>query len=597
MLTLGVARPLGQLVRLQTVDAPLVGEEQQPVVRRGQEEVVDHVVLAQLGALDALATAVLGAVFVGLGALDEAGVRDGDDHVLLGDQILHVHLAGVRQDARAAFVAVLGHDLVEFVAHDLALALRLGQDVLIIGDPAHELVMLVQDLLRLHVGQAHQLHRQDGVGLDLVDVQELHQLRPGILTALAGTDEPDDLLDGVQRLEQTLQDMVALLGLPLQVAGAAFDDVQLVLHPMADERVQRQRTRHAIDQRQHVRAEGLLQLRMLVQVVEHHLRHRVALEHQHQALAGAAGGLVAHVRDALDLAVAHGLADRRGQTVGVDLVRQFGDHQAHATLDLLGVDHGAHGDQAATGTVRLFDALVAEDGRAGGEVGALDAGDQRVQQFLAAGVGVVERPVHAVRHLAHVVRGNVGGHADGDAGGAVDQQVREASRQHGRLLGLAVVVGHEVDGVLVDVAHHLHRQLCHTALGVTHGGRRVVAGGTEVALAVHQQVAHRPRLGHTHQRVVDGQVAVRMVLTHHVADHAGALVVSAIRAVAAVVHRVHHAAVHGLHAVAHVRQRALHDHRQGIGQIRFTHLLLQVGRLDAFPGHQTIVGVIGLLRA
>ena len=328
---------------------------------------VDHVVLAQLGALDTLAAAVLGAVFVGLGALDEAGVRDGDHHVLFGDQILHVHLAGVRQDARAAFVAVLGHDLVEFVAHDLALALRLGQDVLIIGDPAHELVMLVQDLLRLHVGQAHQLHRQDGVGLDLVDVQELHQLRPGILTALAGTDE---------------------------VAGAAFDDVQLVLHPMADERVQRQRTRHAIDQRQHVRTEGLLQLRMLVQVVEHHLRHRVALEHQHQALAGAAGGLVAHVRDALDLAVAHGLADRRGQTVGVDLVRQFGDHQAHATLDLLGVDYGAHRDQAATGTVCLFDALVAEDGRAGGEVGALDAGDQRVQQFLTAGVGVVERPVH-----------------------------------------------------------------------------------------------------------------------------------------------------------------------------------------------------------
>ena len=212
--------------------------------------------------------------------------------------------------------------------------------------------------------------------------------------------------------------------------------------------------------------------------------------------------------------------------------------------------------------------------------------------------GVVERPVDAVRHLAHVVRRDVGGHADGDAGGAVDEQVREARGQHGRLLGLAVVVGHEVDGVLVDVAHHFHGQRGHTAFGVTHGGGRVVAGGAEVALAVDEHVAHRPGLGHTHQSVVDGGVAVRVVLTHHVADHAGALVVAAIGAVAAVVHRVDHAAMHGLHTVAHVRQGALDDHGEGIRQIGLAHLLLQVLALDAFAGvHQAVVGSVRLLRA
>ena len=66
---------------------------------------------------------------------------------------------------------------------------------------------------------------------------------------------------------------------------------------MADEGIQRQRARHTVDQRQHVGAEGLLQLGVLVQVVQDHLRHGVALEHEHEALAGTAGGLVAHVGD------------------------------------------------------------------------------------------------------------------------------------------------------------------------------------------------------------------------------------------------------------------------------------------------------------
>ena len=458
--------------------------------------------------------------------------------------------------------------------------------------------MLGHDLVAVHAGQRAQLHGQDGVRLHLVDVQQPHKARTCGIGVFGGTDEGDDLVQHVEGLQIALQDVVALFGLALQVRGAAGDHVELVVHPMADEGVQAQRARHAVDQRQHVGAEGLLQLGVLVQVVQDHLRHGVALEHEHEALAGTAGGLVAHVGDALDLAVAHGLTNGDDEAVRVDLVGQFGDHQAHTAVDLLSVDHGTHGDQATAGAVGLFDALVAEDGGAGGEVRSLDDADQVFQQFLAAGVRVVERPVDAVRHLAHVVRRDVGGHADGDAGGAVDEQVREAGRQHGRLLGLAVVVGHEVDGVLVDVAHHLHGQRGHTAFGVTHGGGRVVAGGAEVALAVDEHVAHRPGLGHTHQSVVDGGVAVRVVLTHHVADHAGALVVAAIGAVAAVVHRVDHAAMHGLHTVAHVRQGALDDHGEGIRQIGLAHLLLQVLALDAFAGvHQAVVGSVRLLRA
>ena len=53
--------------------------------------------------------------------------------------------------------------------------------------------------------------------------------------------------------------------------------------------------------------------------------------------------------------------------------------------------------------------------------------------------------------LAQVVRRHVGCHADRDAGGAVDEQVRERCGQHGGLQELVVVVGHEVDDIFVEV--------------------------------------------------------------------------------------------------------------------------------------------------
>ena len=75
----------------------------------------------------------------------------------------------------------------------------------------------------------------------------------------------------------------------------------------------------------------------------------------------------------------------------------------------------------------------------------------------------------AAREFTQVVRRDAGGHADGDAFGAVGEQVREAGGQDGGFLVAAVVVVLEVDAFLVDVADHLHGQGSHLALGVTGG--------------------------------------------------------------------------------------------------------------------------------
>ncbi len=135
---------------------------------------------------------------------------------------------------------------------------------------------------------------------------------------------------------------------------------------------------------------------------------------------------------------------------------------------------------------------------------------------------MVDQVDGGVDDLTQVVRGNVGGHRHRDALAAIDEQVREAGRQDGRYLVLARVIVLEVDRVLVDAVEEPGGDVGQPALGVAGRGRAVVKG-PEVAVAVNEGVAQAKRLGHPHQGVVEGGVAVRVVATHDVPGDPGAL--------------------------------------------------------------------------
>src|SRR5690606_20066167 len=88
--------------------------------------------------------------------------------------------------------------------------------------------------------------------------------------------------------------------------------------------------------------------------------------------------------------------------------------------------------------------------------------------------------------------------------------------------------------------------------------------GAEVALAVDQRVAQVPRLRQPHHGVVDGLMAVWVVLADDLADHTGALGVPAVRRQPHLVHGEQDASLHRLEAVAHVGQSAVDDDRHGV---------------------------------
>src|SRR6266850_2456630 len=544
-----------------------------------EREEVDHGLALGL----APAPAALAAVGLDVRALDVARARDGDDHLLVGEEVLDRQLRRLGEDLGAPRVAVLLFDLEQLLPDDAhQLGVR-GEDALELLDQREHLLVLLDDLVPLQLGQALQPHVQDGLGLDLGELEPHHQRVLGGVGTVGAADDANhqiELLDGLAQARENVRPLLRARELVPRPAG---DD----LAPEADERLQHSLEvddlRAAVDERQHDDPEARLHLRVLVELVQDDLRDLAAaqLEHDPDALPVR---LVADLRDALDLLLLHELGDLLDEARLVHLVRQLADDDGLAAAPhLLGVRLRAQRDAAAAGRVRLANAAGAVDVAGGREVWPR----HHLGQPLDRRAGFVHQHHERVHDLAQVVRRNVGGHADGDAGRAIDEQVRNARRQNDRLLLVLVVVRDQVDGVLVDVGQQLVGDPRHAGFGVAHGRRRIAVDRAEVPLPVDERIAQREVLDHPHERLVDRRVAVRVELAHAVADDARGLLVAAVPHQAEELHRVQHAAMHRLQTVADVRQRASDDDGHRVVQVRLPHLLFD-GGVDLSVGHLDI---------
>ena len=233
---------------------------------------------------------------------------------------------------------------------------------------------------------------------------------------------------------------------------------------------------------------------------------------------------VAYLGNAFQALFAHQFADLDQQIGLVNLVGQFVDDDGLAPahlVDILEMGTAAHDHPAATGAITFLHPGQAVDESPGREIRRGHVFDQ----LLDIQVGVVQQRQTGIHHFAHVVRRNIGRHAHRDTGRTVHQQIGEARREYQGLVFGTVVVGSEVDGFLVQVGDQLMGDFRHADLGVTHRRRVVAVHRTEVTLSVHQRVAQREILRHTHDGVIYRCVAVRMVLTDHVADDTRRLLV------------------------------------------------------------------------
>ena len=456
-------------VRLEPVHLAAVREEQQERMRRGRDQIGDVVLVLEACAGHPAATADLGPERVCGDGLDVAAGRHHDDDLLVVDQILDLEVTVVVFDrglpGRREFVADRRHLVADHLTqHDVVRKDRLEE-----RDRLPQLLHLLFEALAPQAGQGGQSHVDDLGRLDLGEPETLAlQGEDGRWTVRRRADGCDDLVDQVERLEEALDDVGPTVRLVESELRPTGDDLDLVIDVVDQRLAQVERAGDAVHQRHEVRRERRLQRRVLVEVVEQDQRGRVALELDDQA-GHTAGALVADLSHTFDDACVRELGDLLLDGLHRGLVRDLGDDDAVALGSFFDLGPGSHLDRAAPGPDGGEDAGTTHDLRARREVRTLDEGHQVVR----CRVGVVEQVQRGVDHLAQVVWRDVRRHADRDALAAVHQQVREPTGKDLGLLGRAVEVGREVDGVLVDARQHVHRQVGQTALGVAVGGRRV----------------------------------------------------------------------------------------------------------------------------
>ena len=114
---------------------------------------------------------------------------------------------------------------------------------------------------------------------------------------------------------------------------------------------------------------------------------------------------------------------------------------------------------------------------------------------------------------------------------AIDEQVWKFRRKNDRLALAAVIVCLKIDCLIVEI---VKKRQCggrkSALLGVAFVRRgRIAIDRAEIALAVDERQPHRKRLRHAHQRIINREVAVRMVLAHRIARDTRRFVIGAVR--------------------------------------------------------------------
>ncbi len=241
---------------------------------------------------------------------------------------------------------------------------------------------------------------------------------------------------------------------------------------------------------------------------------------------------------------------------------------------------GAHAQRAVASRVHGSDVLGRRDDlRFGGKVRTLDM----LAEIDERRFRLLQQAHASCRHFPQIVGRNVGRHADGDAGGAVQQHVGQTRGQHGGLVQGAVEIRHPIHGALAKLRQQHSSEAGETRLRVAHGGEGFrIVHRAPVSLPVDERITKRERLRHEHHGVVAGGLSVGMKLAEHVAHRARRLLVLRARVQTELRHRVDDAPLHRFEAVADMRQGAIEDHVHGVIQVRFLGEILQRDAFDGF---------------
>ena len=161
------------------------------------------------------------------------------------------------------------------------------------------------------------------------------------------------------------------------------------------------------------------------------------------------------------------------------------DSRSAAVVFNLGM--GAHHYTALACHISFHVFRRLENHASGREIGSFD----NRHEFFDRNVGVIHHHNAAVYYFAKIVRRNISGHTNGNTYRTVYKEIPETRRKRNRLHLVFIKIRSEINGILVDITHHLKRNLLKSCLSITVSSRRVSVKGTKVAVAVNQRMSLR----------------------------------------------------------------------------------------------------------
>ena len=329
--------------------------------------------------------------------------------------------------------------------------------------------------------------------------------------------------------------------------------------------------------REHDDGERAFQRRVLVKIIDDDLRVRVAFQLDDDPRVFI--GLIANCSDVAENFLVHQLGDALHQRRAIHVVRNLGDDDLFfAAFDFLDAGLTAYFHAPAASLEILANAAHAADGATGREIRSLHV----LHQLVERDVRVIDLCADPVDDLDQVVRRHIGRHADGDAGAAVNEQIWKGGRENSWLSSRLVVVRDKIDRVLLHVGHERGAQMGHARFGVTHGRGRIAFDRSEIALTIDEAFAHRPRLGHVHERWINYGFAVRVIVTAGVTADLRAFTMLSPGKEREIVHRVEDSPLRWLEPVARVRQSPGNNHRHRVIEERPRYLFGNIDRLYLF---------------
>ena len=182
-----------------TVYAASVGEEEDVVVRSGEEKMLSRVInLLATATGFAYAATLLVAEVVERLALDIALMADGNNDVLLSNEVFNFHFRGIAGNFRAALVTeALLHIQQVFLdnVHNLML---ICQHAFQPVDSLQHVGIFVFNLLALQTSQTLQAHVQNSLCLTLAQLEVIHEGITGNICRRAAADGADNSVDVVE---------------------------------------------------------------------------------------------------------------------------------------------------------------------------------------------------------------------------------------------------------------------------------------------------------------------------------------------------------------------------------------------------------------